>query len=202
MTKRKKSLNITGPVSEQMKCIQNLIYNYDVDTYYHCQKVAQNSVMIGQIIGLSRKRILLIYNAALIHDLGKIKLPIEVFRKKEGLTDEEWGLVKQHPQIGTDLINSLNDSSLETTIPVVLYHHEHMDGSGYPFALQGEQIPFDARIVAIADALDAMMSPRPFRDDIYSIGRALLKLINYCGTQFDEEIVHQVITWYKGKPLY
>ncbi len=201
MAKKRNQLIISGPTSELLKSIQNQIYKYDVETYYHCQKVAQNSVMIGQAIGLNRKNNMLLYNAATIHDVGKINLPIEVFRKKESLTQEDWELIKKHPQIGAEFINAIKHPKLQEFIPVILYHHEHMDGTGYPFGLSGDQIPLNARIVAIADALDSMTSPRPFRGDMYSIGRALLKLINNCGSQFDEEIVNTVIAWYKGKPL-
>ncbi len=99
--------------------------------------------------------------AALLHDIGKVGIPDNILLKEDSLSDEEYERIKRHPIIGTEILNAC--TGFKDIIPGVLYHHEHFDGSGYPFGLSGDSIPFIARVIALADAFDAITSDRPFR---------------------------------------
>jgi len=124
--------------------------------------------------------------AGLLHDIGKIGIPDRVLFKQEGLSQEEWELVRSHPAVGADILAKA--PMLADIIPIVLCHHERYDGRGYPRALAGEAIPFAARILAVADAYDAMTSHRPYRAALDK-EQALQELRDRAGTQFDPGIV-------------
>lgn len=133
----------------------------DAYTRGHSENVARLSVGIAEILGFKPEELERIEIAARLHDLGKIGIRDEVLLKPGGLTNEEYEIIKQHPVFGADILKPI--PSLEDIIPAVLYHHEKIDGSGYPHGLTGNEIPISAKIIAVADVYDALATNRPYR---------------------------------------
>ncbi len=155
-------------------------------TYGHSKKVSEYAVALAEALNMPRDRIGIIRAAALLHDIGKIGVPDSILNKQGPLTETEWEPIKEHPQLGVEILRHVID--LVNCLPAILHHHEHYDGSGYPFGLQSDNIPMEARILAIADAYDAITSLRPYRKRLPS-PEALAELKRCAGTQFDAEIV-------------
>ena len=124
--------------------------------------------------------------AALLHDVGKVAVPEEILEKPSALTSAEWRTVVQHPRIGQVILEQA--AALKEAVPIILHHHERYAGHGYPFGLRGNEIPLGARIVAIADAYDAMVHDRPYKRAI-THEQAIAELRRHAGTQFDPELV-------------
>jgi HD-GYP domain-containing protein (c-di-GMP phosphodiesterase class II) len=125
-----------------------------------------------------------------MHDIGKIGISEQLLRKDSLLTRDEHIEMRKHPNIGARIVNAV--PFLEDTVEVILYHHERFDGTGYPEGLKGDKIPLTARIVAIADTVDAMMRDRPYRKAL-SYSQLIDELKKGSGTQFDPEIVTLII---------
>ena len=124
--------------------------------------------------------------AALLHDVGKVGIPQDILEKPSSLTPAEWRSVVQHPRIGQVILEQA--TTLRDAVPIILHHHERYGGEGYPYGLRGNEIPLGARIVAIADAYDAMIQDRPYKGKI-SHSAAVEELKRHAGTQFDPELV-------------
>jgi HD-GYP domain-containing protein (c-di-GMP phosphodiesterase class II) len=124
--------------------------------------------------------------AALLHDVGKVAVPEEILEKPSALTSAEWRTVVQHPRIGQVILE--HAAALKDAVPIILHHHERFAGHGYPYGLRANEIPLGARIVAIADAYDAMINDRPYKRAI-SHDQAVAELRRHAGTQFDPELV-------------
>jgi diguanylate cyclase (GGDEF)-like protein len=155
-------------------------------TYGHSRKVSDYSVAMAEALDLPQDRIATIRAASLLHDIGKVGIPDSILSKEGPLTDEEWEPVKIHPKLGVEILRHIID--LVNCLPAILHHHEHYDGRGYPSGLKGDSIPLEGRILAIADAYDAMTSPRPYREQL-PLQSALEELRRCAGTQFDPELV-------------
>jgi putative nucleotidyltransferase with HDIG domain len=158
----------------------------------HLQRVAQWGRKVAEQLGLPPERCELLYEAALLHDLGKTVLDERVLNKPGRLTPNEWKQIQRHPQLGAEILS--NVPFLNAIVPGIAYHHERLDGKGYPHGLRGDQIPIEARIIAVVDAFDAMIggeSPsqqRPYRRAL-SIQEALAELRRGAGSQFDPQVV-------------
>lgn len=155
-------------------------------TYGHSRKVSKYAALIGDALGLGEARIAVLRNSGLLHDIGKIGVSDAVLRKPASLDREEWKQLKAHPELGAAIIRHVDQ--LASCLPAILYHHEHSNGFGYPYGLQGENIPLEARILSVADAYDAMTSARPYRGPM-TMQQALDELMLNAGTQFDPKIV-------------
>ncbi|MFH1460464.1 MAG: HD domain-containing phosphohydrolase [Candidatus Omnitrophota bacterium] len=155
-------------------------------THGHSEQVTEYAVSIAQEMGLSVQEIDRIRDAGILHDIGKIGIPDAVLLKPGPLNDEEYALIKKHPSIGRKILEPVN--CLADKVPLIYHHHEHFDGQGYPEGLKAESIPVGARILAIADAYQAMTSDRPYRKAL-SIEVAVDELIKNKNKQFDGRIV-------------
>jgi putative nucleotidyltransferase with HDIG domain len=159
----------------------------DVETYGHSRTVAKYSQVLAGILGIADEAYLEnIRKGALLHDIGKIAIPDAILKKPLPLTNSEWEKIKLHPSLGFGLISEIK---LEKTIgDIILHHHERYDGSGYPAGLAKEDIPSEARIFALADALDAITSHRPYSQP-RGFAEARREIRARSGTQFDPEVV-------------
>lgn len=173
-------------VAEAIFAFAKTIELKDRYTGAHVDDTMRYAVMIAEKLGLPEHEIELVKYAAALHDLGKVGIPEAILHKAGKLTEEELNTIKMHPQIGADIIRPIH--FLHDIIPAMLHHHEHWDGSGYPTGLKKESIPLGARIVAIADAYQAMVSDRPYRK-AFGEEKAIEELKKNSGTQFDPRIV-------------
>ena len=183
--------NIMRYYEGTVEALNSTIDAKDHYTFNHSSRVAKLSSKLAEAFGADEKTTKEIMHAASIHDIGKIGIEENILNKNGGLTDDEYELIKKHPAIGVRIIQSI--PFLEEAIPVILYHHERYDGKGYPEGIEGENIPLAARIVGVADAVDAMMSDRPYRAAL-SIDDVLKELKDKSGTQFDSQIVDIILT--------
>lgn len=158
----------------------------DPSTYQHSQRVAEYAEMIARQMGLPYDEIELIVTSARLHDLGKIGMDNATLFKPGPLSDEEWRAFRRHPSIGESLVGYF--PTFGAGRDIVRHHHEHFDGKGYPDGKKGEEIPLGARILAVADAFDAMTSDRPYREAM-SKETAISRLKAASGTQFDPQLV-------------
>ncbi len=156
-------------------------------TRNHSRNVARYAVVLGEKLGLSSEEIMNINYGAILHDIGKIGVPEATLNKPGRLTPHEFELIKTHPTIGVNILAPID--FLEEAMNVVRHHHERYDGSGYPSGLKGESIPYAARIVAIADAWDAMTSHRSYRRAL-TVEAAIRELQAGSGGQFDPAMVN------------
>jgi HD-GYP domain-containing protein (c-di-GMP phosphodiesterase class II) len=150
------------------------------------QLIANLGADIGRAVGLPDGDIDRIRTAALLHDVGKLAIPDEILSKPAALTPIEWRSIVEHPRIGQVVLEQAG--AIRDAATIVLHHHEWFDGTGYPHGLSGEEIPIGSRIVAIADAYEAMISDRPYKQAM-SHAEAVVELRGQRGTQFDPELV-------------
>lgn len=157
-----------------------------VYTAGHSLRVVGYSVLVGDEMDFTRQEISMLQLGALLHDLGKINVSEEILNKSGRLTEEEWEQIKAHPKIGAEILKKVD--FFKDLVPAVYHHHEYYNGCGYPGELAGSEIPVQARIIAVADAYEAMTSTRPYRKG-YSHHDALSRLKDGKGWQFDPDIV-------------
>lgn len=163
----------------------------DPYTKGHSTSVSRYSEALARAINLPEDEVQRIKLGALLHDVGKIGIPENVLKKPDKLSDEEWNIMKQHPVIGAEKVLAPNEA-LRDLIPMVKYHHERIDGKGYPEHLKGEEIPLAARIVAVADTYHALISDRPYRKGL-SVDTACKILQDGAGTQWDADLIRHFI---------
>ena len=159
---------------------------YDFETYLHCRRVARISISIGQELSLEPSVLKTLYYSALLHDLGKVNIPRKILNCTYKLSDHEWKIIRQHPIAGAGILQT--DNIPEDIIAGIRTHHERWNGKGYPYGLAGENIPLAGRIIAVADALDAMTSARPYRRRPLSADEAIGEIQSLSGRQFDPYI--------------
>lgn len=188
---------------ENRKFQQDLVQSFitalefhDEYTKGHSEAVASYSVEIGKALGLKDNDLDDLYWAATMHDIGKIIVPIEILNKEDKLTDSEYKIIKDHSKIGYEIV-SKNDS-LKKVSKSILYHHERWDGMGYPEGLKGDQIPFLAQIISVADSWHAMTSKRSYKEQL-TCEEAIEELIKNKGTQFSPQIVNTFINVFNLK---
>ncbi len=139
--------------------------------------------------------------SALLHDLGKINISRVILNSTERLTNKEWEVIKEHPISGADILQGEKTIN-EDVIAGIIAHHEHWNGKGYPYHLAGKSIPLFARIIAIADALDAMISSRPYRGNPLSVDEAIGEIACLGGQQFDPYILRDVNLQYSNSAFW
>jgi len=162
----------------------------DPYTYGHSKKVNTYAVALAGAIGLSPDEVSKVSTAALLHDIGKIGIPDKVLNKKGKLSGEDWEAIKAHPRLGANIVGTM--PHLVPYVNSILHHHERWDGGGYPEGLKGEEIPIEARILAIVDSFEAMTSVRPYRPAL-SLEQVVKELRQGAGLQFDPKLVEVFI---------
>ncbi|HNW34421.1 MAG TPA: HD domain-containing protein [Candidatus Ozemobacteraceae bacterium] len=168
----------------------------DPYTQGHSRRVTQYSVAIAEEINMERKMIDSVRYAGLLHDVGKIGIKDSIIRKPARLTDEEYAIIKKHPEIGAKILRPVD--FLADKVPGVKHHHEYFDGRGYPDHLKGDDIPLIARIICVADAFDAMTTNRPYRKGL-SFNTAVAELRKFSGKQFDPMCVDAFLKAFEKK---
>ena len=192
-----KTKEIQKMTFQAITVIANTIDAKDEYTKGHSQRVSEYSYALAKELGLEEKEAQDIRNIALLHDIGKIGVPDSVLNKPGKLTDSEYEIMKQHPIVGADILKDIKIPGLDIGAK---YHHERYDGKGYPSGLKGEDIPFIARIICVADAYDAMSSNRVYRKR-FSEEKILEELERSRGTQFDPQIAEAFIRLLKEKKI-
>jgi HD-GYP domain-containing protein (c-di-GMP phosphodiesterase class II) len=168
--------------------LTNALEARDSNSKIHSEHMANLSAKLAKYLDCSEKETLDIYWAALLHDIGKIGVSDQILHKPGPLNDDEWKMMRNHPQIGARIVQGM--TGLDSIAPLILMHHERMDGSGYPKGLQGEQIPIGARIIAVVDSYTAITEGRNYRE---KRTHAIAELILGKGVLFDARVVDEFI---------
>jgi putative two-component system response regulator len=169
-----------------LEAFTETIAQKDNYTKEHSSRVRTIATAIGHEMNLSQEILDILAGGALLHDIGKIGIPEEILNKPSSLTSAEYEIVKSHPRAGVRIASHLK--MLKPFLPIILSHHERLDGSGYPEGLKGPMIPLEVRIISLADAFEAMTAKRPYRDAL-PIEFAIEELKAGSGTQFDPDLV-------------
>ncbi|NMF00818.1 HD domain-containing protein [Aneurinibacillus aneurinilyticus] len=180
MKEKENSLNLILTLAKSLD-------SRDKYTECHSERVAYYSLLIAKEMRLPKKQLKHLYTGGIIHDIGKIGVPESILTKPSRLTDDEYEIIKQHPTIGYEMVKHIPSFQKNGVLDMILYHHEKFDGTGYPKGLKGEQIPLVARIMAVADAFDAMTSRRVYRSEA-DFEYAINEIRKNRGTQFDPEV--------------
>jgi hypothetical protein len=173
--------------------IKTLVQAVETKDHYtrgHSERVSRASVLIGRFIGMREDRLSVLRYAGILHDLGKLGVPTKLLQKTERLSEEEFAAIKLHPVRGLEMLRDIE--FLDEAFEGILYHHERMDGRGYPMGLEGMKIPEFARVIAVADAFDSMTSTRSYRG-ARSVQDAIAELLRCKGSQFDSAMVDALI---------
>lgn len=185
--------DLHSSLAETRELLDELIYAFanaiDAKSHWtlgHSERVAEYSVEIAKEMGMDKKNVDNLKTAALLHDIGKIGTYDEILDKPQELTPSEYELVKKHPLKGITILEPIKKMGM--ILPIIIHHHERMDGTGYPDGLKTEEIPLLARILSVADSYDSMTAERPYRT---SLGKehAVDELKRSSGTQFDPEVI-------------
>ena len=188
---------ISNPnLAELVKVLVSIIEAKDPYMMHHALHVQKLSLLIAEEMAIPIHEYQLLEIAALLHDVGYVAIPDFIMGKTSKLTQGEWELTKQHPIIGEQIFSSV--PSLKSIAKIVRYHHEQFNGRGYPDGLIGKNIPRPARIVAVADVVEAMSSHRPYRPAL-GIDKALEEISQNKGTLYDPEVVDACLKLFKGK---
>ena len=178
--------------SQSMGALVAAVDAKDPYTRVHSLAVAAYSGAVARRMRLPAGAVETIRAAALLHDVGKIGIPDAILAKSGPLTAEEFEIIQRHPELALDILGHLR--TLRSERPIILHHHERYDGTGYPAGISGDRIPLGARIVAITDALDTMLSARSYKQP-YSIDRIRADFEANAGRQFDPDVVDVTLRW-------
>ena len=188
---------MSASVAEELvAAIIGLVEARDGDTGDHCDRIGDLGATLAAAMGLSAGVVERVRRGAALHDVGKVGVPDGVLRKPGPLDGAEWEAMRRHPLIGAEILQRIE--ALRAFVPVVLYHHERWDGKGYPAGLSGEEIPLEARIVAVVDAYAAMTEDRPYREGL-SYARVLEEIRKgAAGGQFDPTVAGAFLGLFRG----
>ncbi len=177
---------------ETLSRLARAIEYRDAGTSAYLERMAHIAGLIAEELGMFEDEVRLIELAAPLHDMGKIAIPDAILMKPGPLEEHETKVMRRHPSIGFELLNGSQNRFIQTGAEIALRHHERYDGSGYPDGLAGDAIPLSARIVAVADVLDALLSPRPYKK-AWSLDDALTYLREQAGKLFDPRCVEALL---------
>jgi len=188
-----KSNRIAALNEEILLSLANVIDLRDSYTLGHSKSVSEYAVQIAEQLHLPEEQIDMIRTGSLLHDIGKIGIPDCILFKPGPLTEEEFDIIKQHPVRGAEIVRA--NHNLRKMVPLIRHHHERFDGQGYPDGLSGREIPLEARIICLADAVQAMESDRPYRNALSR--EAVISEVNkHAGTQFDPQVAKAFLKVY------
>jgi len=162
----------------------------------HQKRVAKLARCIAEEMGLSKDRIEGVTIAASLHDIGKISIPTEILNKSDQLSEDEFNMIKSHPRLGYDILNEIEFP--HPIAQIVLQHHERLDGSGYPSSLSGKDILLEAKILSVADVIDAMLSPHPYRP-AFGLDKVLDEISRNRGILYDFNVVYACLVVFNEK---
>ena len=165
----------------------------------HDRRVARLAIDIGRQLGMSGQQLDAVGRGGLLHDIGKLGIPAAILKKTGALTEPEWRVMKTHPELGLAILGGTGRYTREML--AVLYHHERMDGSGYPHGLASAEIPIEARIVAVADTYDVLTSDRPYRHAFTQV-EALRRILDEAGPHLDPRVVDALLQVPSVNPRY
>ena len=188
--------NLHKTLHSTVEALAALVEKRDPYTSGHQKRVSKLACAIAREMGLAEEKVDEINIAALLHDIGKISIPAEVLSKPGKLTDNEFNMIKLHPQVSFDIINTIEFP--KSIAQIVLQHHERLDGSGYPSGLSGGDIRPEARILAVADVVESMSSHRPYRPSI-GTGAALEEISHNAGVLYDSDVVNACLRLFYEK---
>lgn len=181
-----------------IKSLINVLDSSMPPPYTHTPHFLRLVKTLAQEMNMTKKEIESLQYASLLHDAGKINIPLEILTKNTRLTGEEYDIIKRHPIKSAEIIKHLE--ILKPAVPIIIHHHEKYDGTGYPSKLKMRQIPLGARVMSVADAFDAMVYGRPYRERI-SAEDALEEIKKNSGSQFDPQIVKCLVSIFNNKKL-
>jgi HD-GYP domain-containing protein (c-di-GMP phosphodiesterase class II) len=165
----------------------------------HDRRVAELAIDIGRQLGMTSRQLDPLGRGGLLHDIGKLGIPAAILDKAGALTEAEWRVMKTHPELGLAILGGTGRYTREML--AVLYHHERMDGSGYPHGLASAEIPIEARIVAVADTYDVLTSDRPYRAAFTQL-EALRRILQEAGPHLDPRVVDALLQVPSVNPRY
>jgi HD-GYP domain-containing protein (c-di-GMP phosphodiesterase class II) len=165
----------------------------------HDRRVAALAMEIGSQLGMGGPQLDAVGRGGLLHDIGKLGIPVAILEKAGSLTESEWRVMKTHPELGLAILGGTGRYTREML--AVLYHHERMDGSGYPHGLAAGEIPIEARIVAVADTYDVLTSDRPYRRAFTQV-QALHRILQEAGPHLDPRVVDALLRVPSVNPRY
>jgi putative nucleotidyltransferase with HDIG domain len=181
---------------EAIQVITLMVEMRDCHTAGHQQRVSQLAGAIAEVFQMSNDRVWRIRMAGLLHDIGKIVIPIEILGKPGRLNDIESAIVRTHPRVGYEMLIQIDFAA--PIADAVLQHHERLDGSGYPAGLGGDQMLPEAKILGVADVVEAMCSHRPYRPAL-GVDRALMEIEAHRGILYDNDVVDACLTLFRGR---
>jgi len=170
---------------EAVEALADTIDMRDPYTFQHSQRVARYARELAVNLGLPEDVVDVIESAARVHDLGKIGVDTSILTKPSALSEAEWEMIRKHPEIGANIVSRF--PFFRSGQELILHHHERYDGQGYPKGIEGDAIPIGARVIAVADAFDAMTSDRPYRRAL-PLRTVLRELEQHKGTQWDPQV--------------
>lgn len=182
--------------NDTVTALSSAVEKRDPYTAGHQERVKQLSCAIASELNLPQKQISGVSMSAVIHDVGKVYIPTQILNKPGKLNDAELTLIKVHPQVGYDILKGIDFPW--PIAEVVLQHHEKIDGSGYPQGIKNDKILFEAKIIGVADVVEAMASHRPYRPSL-GIDKALQEIERFKGSKFDAQIVDTCVKLFKEK---
>ncbi|MDR3414730.1 MAG: HD domain-containing protein [Nevskia sp.] len=176
-----------------IKCLGKASEYKDDQTGHHVLRMAHYSRLLALAVGFSEEDAELLFQAAPMHDVGKIGTPDHILKKKGKLEPEEWDIMRRHVENGVTILGDHKSELLQLARTVILSHHEKWDGTGYPKGLKGEEIPLPGRIVALADVFDALTSERPYKP-AWSVDRSVAQIQADAGKHFDPNLVRKLLS--------
>jgi len=178
------------------RMLLDVMYLKDPSTGGHSSRVGEYTCRLASALGMKPGETDRTVMAALLHDIGKVGIRDEILFKASSLNSDEWAEIRRHCEYGWSILRDV--PRMEDVSLMLLHHHERFDGRGYPVGLKGNEIPYGARIISVADAFDAMTSDRPYRASI-GVGAAVHELTIHAGTQFDPEVVQAFLALLRSK---